>query len=313
MDVATVQANLLKAVHEENCAINPDELERLQNNLLDLNTLFNQYAVPLHLHESKLEILHSADHRDEHIIRTTWFHIVGHYHPGRNDTPIEIENKSKGLENALRKLSRLRPSMFFPVDYILALLENRTNTVEKYILCSNTNENRMVSESAGRVHGSDPIHLLRECDVSYDAIYDAYSTLFRVVFRPRDNRNEDALSQEGTTIGSVIPRDDDTARLRILNHTVLVLLSWVEYVRSQEASYNDRQTFPGRVNNLLNSLAEYESELNKFRSSNFAVTIEQTQEMCKKVRKLLTTRGENMDTVEPLHPRTNRLHQRSQY
>jgi hypothetical protein len=140
---------------------------------------------------------------------------------------------------------------------------------------------------ADQIDEGEPIRLMEICGVDFNTLYDAYRTLFRLIFVPHDTREDLRNEDDATSIVNILPtRDQRASRLRILANTVRSLLKWLAWIRSPDASYADRQSFPSRVNGLLNDLAEYESELNKYEVINVVHSI---KKMIRDARKLLTS------------------------
>jgi nuclear pore complex protein Nup155 len=296
LEVATVQQELLAELQDSLQDETGDRKQRVEaidaihKRLLSLTEMYNDYAVKFHLQESKLLILHCADHRDELLIRKTWFLVIQKYVPPKGVTPIQLEERFNRLRSNICKFSKMVGSIFFPVDYVCALLEYYNTQVEK-VLAHPDRRKGQIGDDSVIIDEYRPIELLLACSVSYEMLYDAYRRVFEATFKPYDAKETILHTSRGTRdefnvtdFANLIPKSTEvSARLRILNNTVHALLQWIKRVDSLEASYADRQSFTARVRNLLNDLAEYEQELNKYADDR----VDKIKKKCREAKNIL--------------------------
>jgi nuclear pore complex protein Nup155 len=99
-------------------------IRSLDAQLMDISTLYGEYADPFELSECKLAIVHCAGHFDPTLIESLWREIV------QNEVskiPIGGHSPSQmhGLRTKLVELGHLysRSERYFPLDYLVQLLE----------------------------------------------------------------------------------------------------------------------------------------------------------------------------------------------
>ena len=119
MDVAKVQLRVreeLKKRHTGSEEVS-EALTALDGEIMDLSTLFNEYARRFELHEASLEIFRCGGYRDEAYVRGLWAEIIER-EAELCDTPTAIGEKIQTLGR------ELYPSeVVFPVGFITELLE----------------------------------------------------------------------------------------------------------------------------------------------------------------------------------------------
>ena len=115
LDVAQVQMRLRDTLRgKDRTADTASMAEALNGKILDLSILYNEYARPLELWESALDILNCGDHDDDSLIAFIWEKLM--------------EQESKPgvqaiVEERVAKLARLLyPGPAFPVPIVLRLL-----------------------------------------------------------------------------------------------------------------------------------------------------------------------------------------------
>ena len=117
MEVARVQLQVLEAVtgHPEA----EGQVSRLNSDLLDITTLYKDWAEPFQLWECKLAILQCAGHPDQPLVNTIWTQII------QNQETVSSSNKIAALSNKMETLGRqyAGSSKYFPLELIVRQLE----------------------------------------------------------------------------------------------------------------------------------------------------------------------------------------------
>lgn len=117
MEVARVQLQILETVS----AIPETEghAGRLNSDLLDITTLYKDWAEPFQLWECKLAILQCAGHADQPLVNTIWTQII------QNQENLNAHNKIAALSNKIESLGRqyASSSKYFPLELIVKQLE----------------------------------------------------------------------------------------------------------------------------------------------------------------------------------------------
>ncbi|OJJ42697.1 hypothetical protein ASPZODRAFT_76215 [Penicilliopsis zonata CBS 506.65] len=126
MDVASVQDDLLERLKEDNRIAadrKPEVLKEVDGPIMDISTLFNQFADPGSYYDICLQIFFQADYRNSADIKATWQHLLQDLHD-------ETINKatSQPYEAVIEKVRslgrRLRMSeTVFPIPLLLPMLE----------------------------------------------------------------------------------------------------------------------------------------------------------------------------------------------
>lgn len=116
MEVARIQLQLLDHIQKL-----PDSPQRLQaenalnSELLDITTLYEEFADPFNLAECQLAILHCAGHHDPNLIESIWLNII--------DTELRVvgsksaDSQKLSVRSKVKELGKLYRSspMFFPL------------------------------------------------------------------------------------------------------------------------------------------------------------------------------------------------------
>ena len=77
LQVACIQVNILNEVEHLPQTHERDEaLKQLNAQLMDITTLYGQFADEFDLHECKLSILHCAGHYDSGLVESVWRSII---------------------------------------------------------------------------------------------------------------------------------------------------------------------------------------------------------------------------------------------
>ena len=118
MEVARVQLQVLEAV-----AGHPDaegQISRLNSDLLDITTLYKDWAEPYQLWECKLAILQCAGHPDQPLVNTIWTQIIQN-----QENTVNSHNKIAALSNKIESLGRqyANSAKYFPLELIVRQLE----------------------------------------------------------------------------------------------------------------------------------------------------------------------------------------------
>jgi len=117
MEVARVQLQILEAVSAVPEA--EGHVGRLNSDLLDITTLYQDWAEPFQLWECKLAILQCAGHADQPLVNTIWTQII------QNQENLNTHNKVAALSNKIETLGRqyANSSKYFPLELIVKQLE----------------------------------------------------------------------------------------------------------------------------------------------------------------------------------------------
>ena len=117
MEVARVQHQILEAVSSIPEA--ETHISKLNSDLLDITSLYKDWAEPFQLWESKLAILQCAGHPDQPLVNTIWTQII------QNQENIDTHNKIAALSNKIETLGRqyASSSKYFPLELIVKQLE----------------------------------------------------------------------------------------------------------------------------------------------------------------------------------------------
>lgn len=124
LEVASVQIEIFKAI-QESLEIDDENksalISILNESLLDITTLFREFAEPLQMHEIKLLIYHVSDYRDEELVRQAWEALIAEAH---NQTSTLPETRHERVAAAVIELGhRFYPSdVAFPVDMLMDML-----------------------------------------------------------------------------------------------------------------------------------------------------------------------------------------------
>ncbi|OQD80682.1 hypothetical protein PENANT_c033G09523 [Penicillium antarcticum] len=126
IDVANIQDDLLQRLKDDE-RINPDRkadvLREVDGPVMDISTLFNEFADTAGYHDICLQIFYFADHRNAADIKSTWQHLIQTVHDAttRSGSPQPYE----AVIDKVRSLgSRLRMSeTVFPVRDLVPMLE----------------------------------------------------------------------------------------------------------------------------------------------------------------------------------------------
>lgn len=118
MEVARVQLQVLEAVTGH-----PDaegQISRLNSDLLDITTLYKDWAEPYQLWECKLAILQCAGHPDQPLVNTIWTQIIQN-----QENTVNSHNKIAALSNKIESLGRqyANSAKYFPLELIVRQLE----------------------------------------------------------------------------------------------------------------------------------------------------------------------------------------------
>jgi len=121
MEVARVQLMVLEAV--ANIPSASASLSRLNSDLLDITTLYQDWAEPYELWECKLAILATAGHQDPLLIQSIWTNIIDR-ELDRLATS-DVGTKKRGISCKIESLGRLysSSSKYFPLEFLVRKLE----------------------------------------------------------------------------------------------------------------------------------------------------------------------------------------------
>ncbi|RDW83688.1 putative non-repetitive nucleoporin [Aspergillus mulundensis] len=128
IDLANVQDDLLQHLKDD-ARIQPEAkakaLEEVDGPIMEVSTIFNQYADPASYYDICLQIFHIADYRNPADVRATWQHLLQTLH---DDTVALGSSGPLPYEAVIDKLrslgARLRMSdAVFPIPILLPMLE----------------------------------------------------------------------------------------------------------------------------------------------------------------------------------------------
>eukprot|EP00096_Caligus_rogercresseyi_P005390 TRINITY_DN2077_c0_g1_i1.p1 TRINITY_DN2077_c0_g1~~TRINITY_DN2077_c0_g1_i1.p1 ORF type:complete len:1265 (-),score=396.32 TRINITY_DN2077_c0_g1_i1:325-4119(-) len=130
MEVARVQLQILDALNSHGGPEVTNAVSRLNSDLLDISTLYQDFAEPYGLWECQLAVLHTAGHPDQMLIETLWEHIIDE--ETRNGeglssiNPYLAKTKIAGLSSKIKTLGRIYASSqkYFPLEYIIKKTRN---------------------------------------------------------------------------------------------------------------------------------------------------------------------------------------------
>jgi len=121
MEVARVQLMVLEAA--SNIAAAAGTISRLNSDLLDITTLYQDWAEPFSLWECKLAILATAGHPDPLLIQTIWTNIIDRELERLGNT--DSSTKKIAISRKIESLGRLyvTSSKYFPLEFLVRKLE----------------------------------------------------------------------------------------------------------------------------------------------------------------------------------------------
>jgi len=127
MDVGTIQLQILE--HLQKMPTNPsieNAIVRLNTDLLEISTLYEEYAERFDLPECQLAIIFSASHYDPILVESLWARIIEKAFANlanKHETLIKIE-----MSNKIRSLFKVyqQSEKYFPIEFIVRYLESKT-------------------------------------------------------------------------------------------------------------------------------------------------------------------------------------------
>jgi nuclear pore complex protein Nup155 len=220
-----------------------DKVEmELQSQLLSIGDLYNNYANAYGLVESCLLTLHCADYKDGILIQQLWTRLIDKYaslsQKDLRSKVIELGKELRTSKFANGRIDLQATRIFFPIDYICALLERETKRNSRWV-----------------------IGIMRDIGIPYNELYDAYRQLYIQLFHHDETHETRSYLKP---ISEVLQRDNRT-KLMLISNLVVVLLEWTELFKSPSASNADRKTFNKTAVQI--HLSEYDSVLNQFTQS----------------------------------------------
>ncbi|EFC50324.1 nucleoporin 155 [Naegleria gruberi] len=231
LDVALIQRRVLKQIQEINHD-SSDIIADLESSLFDINTLYNKYAEPFDLLESRLCILHCAKYKNHELIQDLWNEL------------IDISIKENNLESKIISLGKELTGIYFPLEFICGQLEKRT-------LDSNF--------EAGWV-----VKLMRDkVGVKYTNLYNAYHNLYILLSPTKSKVGKDVSMFYNQGRFENLP-DTKEMVLRILENIAKILGDWLGEINTPyDLQYV--QTFS--LGDIKKDVNEYISALNSFSKS----------------------------------------------
>lgn len=130
LDLAIIQDEILKNVIEDDVfelEKKNKAIESLENQLLDVGTLFNSFAFPLDYHEICIQIFYTTDYRGSEEINNTWNKLIFSLHKkalSEDSKPYEL------ISQVIQRLGQqlMLAEFVFPSEFLISRLE--TYTVE---------------------------------------------------------------------------------------------------------------------------------------------------------------------------------------
>ncbi|KAK2140069.1 hypothetical protein LSH36_1494g00009 [Paralvinella palmiformis] len=126
MEVAQLQLNISEALHRNKGIPEVDEaLIRLNSQLIDINTLYAEFADRFDLSECKLAIIHCAGYHDPTMVEALWQDIIDKEF--QNSQHLDTQARMKTLNQKLVNLGRIYATSekCFPLAFLVKLLERR--------------------------------------------------------------------------------------------------------------------------------------------------------------------------------------------
>ncbi|CAO1614412.1 unnamed protein product [Sympodiomycopsis kandeliae] len=172
LEVAQVQVEVYRAVGE--CEDLDEErraifLEDLDSGLLDISTLYRDFADPLDLYDVKILIFHVSDFRDSDLVASTWENILDRAH-GEGVRLLSPERAYERVESVVVELGRrfANSDSAYPVDVLV-------RNLEAYAL---TQKDLQSIPSGWSIHT-----LLASC-FAYESIFDTLDSLYESKMEP---------------------------------------------------------------------------------------------------------------------------------
>lgn len=129
VEVARIQQQILDTIsnqqHLFDAMIVRDAKLKLNSSLLDITQLYEEYADPLQLWESKLAIIHCSGHQDAMLVQGIWTNIIEN--ELKNTQAQSAEDKMSIVMSKIKMLGQEYSGTphCFPTDYLLKELEVR--------------------------------------------------------------------------------------------------------------------------------------------------------------------------------------------
>ncbi|XP_015792110.1 nuclear pore complex protein Nup155 [Tetranychus urticae] len=133
MEVARLQLQVMENLSQRADASTPnikEAIKKLNEELLDITLLYNEYAEKFDLPECQLAIVYAASFNDPDLIRSLWKRIFDKELADSSNKPISVRKTL--LVNKLQHLCKLYLpcERYFPLDFIIQYLENITQPME---------------------------------------------------------------------------------------------------------------------------------------------------------------------------------------
>ncbi|RWS26130.1 nuclear pore complex protein Nup155-like protein, partial [Leptotrombidium deliense] len=128
MEVARIQSQILQCLRSfpESTTQIQHAVATLNNDLLDISQLYENFAERFDLPESQLAIVYSAGHYDPSLIENLWERIISKEIERNNGKPLSVQQMM--YSNKLKSLTKLYLSSerYFPTDFIIQVFEYKT-------------------------------------------------------------------------------------------------------------------------------------------------------------------------------------------
>nr|XP_027201714.1 nuclear pore complex protein Nup155-like [Dermatophagoides pteronyssinus] len=136
IEVARIQMQLLTTLEKIKPPRYEEAIQMLNQQLLNVTTLYQDFAEPFKLYECQLKILHCAGHDDISLIENIWHNILDK--ELRSIRMADVQTRQTLLRNKIKELGVLymNTEKFFPLELIITILEssNQNQTYEPYWL-----------------------------------------------------------------------------------------------------------------------------------------------------------------------------------
>ncbi|KAK1142494.1 hypothetical protein N8T08_007856 [Aspergillus melleus] len=182
IDVANIQDDLLQRLRDDR-RIEADRREEVIRDvdgaIMDISTLFNQYADPASYYDICLQIFYAADYRDPANIKITWQHLLQNLHDEvaeRGEIPPfeAVAEKVRNLGGRLRM-----SEVVFPISIILPLLE-------RYSL----------EHQRGVAPATWIVDLFLDLGVAHEALYAVLESMFYIDEAPFHGSNRKYIAKD---------------------------------------------------------------------------------------------------------------------
>lgn len=137
LEVAQIQLLVLNTLKNKNLEANISV--ELDSQLVDITTLYNDYADAYHLAECKLAIVHCAGHYDSSLVNTLWQDIIKETLQSNIHKPAQSQASSVTQKIVRLGKQYVGSGRYFPVTFLVSYLEKvsceRGWPIDSVVLC----------------------------------------------------------------------------------------------------------------------------------------------------------------------------------